>query len=387
MKLEPDMRALDRTHFVAAAGWPKDAIRPLAADASTRAYYRLETDKGRAVLMDAPPAAEAAACPADADAAQRRALGYNAMARLAGPDSRPFAAVASWLTGKGLSAPRIINADFERGLMLLEDLGDALFARIIGAGQDPWPLYEAAVDALAALHGHPAPERLALQNGTSLPLLSYDRLALETETVIMIDWYLRAAQGGAVEQAVYEESARAWADVLPRLETPQPVMVLRDYHAENLLWLPERAGVARVGLLDFQDALAGHGAYDLVSLLTDARRDVEPDLAEAMLERYMTARMSADPAFDRNAFLSAYAILNVQRNTKILGIFARLWLRDGKPGYLKHIPRVWRYLEAGLTHADLAPVRAWFDTHVPDALRGGILEEHFHRTQPRAQAH
>ncbi len=365
-------RAAARIAFIQAHGWPAEAIAPLAADASTRAYYRL-TDAGRrAVLMDAPTNTESAACPPDADAETRRALGYNALARLAGPDSRPFAAIASFLKGQGLGAPDILAADFDQGFLLLEDMGDALFARVAAQGTDVTPLYEAAIDTLVHLHRADVPDGLPAGNGDTVPVLSYDAVALNVELDLLPEWYLTALTGNPTAPDVAAAFRAAFAPLLARIQTGRPVLVLRDYHAENLLWRPAHDGLGRVGLLDFQDGLAGHPAYDLVSLLTDARRDVDPALAEAMRARYRAAR-AGDPGFDPDAFDAAYAILSVQRNTKILGIFARLWRRDGKPAYLAHIPRVWAHVEAGLADPALAPVRAWFDTHIPDAARGDAL--------------
>ncbi len=369
--------------FVAEAGWPPQTLEPLAADASTRRYFRVADGARRAVLMDAPPGAEEAACPPGADEDARRTLGYNACARLAGPDSRPFVALSDHLCALGFSAPRVLYDDVVQGFLLLEDLGDGLYARVIEQGTPARPLYEAAVDLLVALHARPAPADLPVRDKTARPLLTYDRLALESETRIMLDWY-PAAAGAKPPPDAGAQLAAAWDAILPQAIAPEPVLVLRDYHAENLIWLPERAGLARVGLLDFQDALAGHPAYDLVSLLTDARRDVAPDLAAAMRERYLSAR-AGEPNFDAEAYRTAYAILSVQRNTKILGIFARLWKRFGKPGYLRHVPRVWRYLETDLAHEALAPVRAWYDRFVPPPLRGDALARAYTASQEPAR--
>ena len=369
-----------RRAFLAAAGWGDAARAPLAGDASSRRYERLRRGADTAILMDAPPAAEAAACPPDADAAARRALGYNAMARLAGPDLKRFIAIAEALRRRGLSAPEIYAAEPERGLALLEDLGDDLFARAIPAGADAQTLYETATDLLAALHAA-IPETAAASEVASLAQqkppapLAYDRLALETEITLFLDWYLPHAGGRMGGGAVASPDLRAsylavWAPALAGLEAAAEVLVLRDFHAENLLWLPGRAGVARVGLLDFQDAVIGPAAYDLVSLLEDARRDVAPDLAAAMRDRYCAARAAADSDFETARFRAAYALCGAQRNAKILGIFMRLAHRDGKRRYLDLIGRVRRHLIRDLDHPALAEVRAWHQEFAPLESQG-----------------
>jgi len=363
-----------RSHaaFLAQAGWADAEVRPLAADASTRSYYRVTKDGHGAVLMDAPPGAESAACPPEADEAERRALGYNAMARLAGPDSRFFAAIGHALRERGLSAPEIYAADFERGLLLIEDLGDALFARVIEQGRAEQPLYEHAIDVLVHLHAQdtpthfPLPEHLGDQ---AIPVLSYDALALEIETELLTDWYLPAC-GRPLKDTDKQAYRTAWRSVLDRLGAEGRTLVLRDYHAENLLALEERSGPARVGLLDFQDGLVGSRAYDLVSLLKDARRDVDSALEAAMIKRYVARAKTEVAGFDEDAFRDAYVILGVQRNAKIVGIFTRLWRRDGKPRYPSLIPRLWRYLEPDLAHPALGEVGRWFAEMVPEALRG-----------------
>ena len=359
--------------FLAEAGWD-DAVRvPLAGDASTRSYVRLEGARGRAVLMNAPPAKEEPACPPNADEAARLALGYNAVARLAGPDTRPFAAISNFLNTNGLSAPKIILANYEHGLLLIEDLGDAVYTRIIRNGMEEAPLYEAAVDALAAHHQRRAPTHLTAPRGGNVPLLEYDELALCSEVRLLTEWYLPACSERAVSPELEAEYLGLWEETLRFLGPGDDILVLRDYHADNLLWLPEREGIARVGILDFQDGLKGHRAYDLVSLLEDARRDVSPVLAERMVAHYASRVMSTSHDFDLEQFGLAYALLGLQRNTKILGIFARLWKRDGKPQYPSYMPRVWAHVEHSLAHPAAANLKAWYDRHIPQIWRGGYL--------------
>ncbi|GAB4530072.1 MAG: phosphotransferase [Parvularculaceae bacterium] len=339
-----------------------DAARArLAGDASKRRYERLTRGGAAAILMDAPPAEETAACPPDADERTRRDLGYNAMARLAGPNLDAFLSVAEELRGLGFSAPETYAADPDAGFALLEDLGDNLFARAIPAGARESDLYRAAVALLARLHA--SPPREMLNNGWRLQ--HYDRLALETEIELLLDWYLPHVAGGAPGAEARRAFLSAWAQPLDRMAASPRTLVLRDYHAENLIWLPERAGLARIGLLDFQDAVLGPDAYDLVSLLEDARRDVAPALAAELIEQYCSLRRSISPDFDADRFCTDYAICGAQRNTKIIGIFMRLAHRDGKTQYLRLMDRVLRHLICDLRCPALDDVRAWHDEFAP----------------------
>jgi len=353
--------------FLAKAGWAGAVRAPLAGDASARRYERIRHQGKTAVLMDAPP--EPGEAKAGAGGAIR-ASGYSAAARLA-VDCRPFVAIASYLTQCGLSAPTIYAEDVAQGLLLLEDLGDDLFVRLLGEtgdAKDETRLYEAAVDLLIASHARDAQAELPLPRGGRYALSRYEPSVYQIEADLLIDWYVPALRGAALPEADRTAYHAAWAPVLGRLNGERPVLVLRDYHAGNLLWLPDRPGPASVGLLDFQDGLLGSAAYDLVSLLQDARRDVSALLEERMLARYIEAAgRRAD--FNEDQFRLAYAILGAQRNAKIVGIFTRLSRRDGKPVYLRHLPRVWRYLTADLAHPALGPLRRWFDLTVPHAMR------------------
>jgi aminoglycoside/choline kinase family phosphotransferase len=291
---------------------------PLAGDASVRRYERLSGGPCPAVLMDAPPATI---------------------------DVRPFLAVAGWLCDLGLSAPEVLSADPAAGLVLLEDLGDELFSRALAHGGDERLLYRTAVDLLLVLHRAPPP--------ASLP--RYDDAWLLREAELLLEWY--APDLGTAAEADYRA---IWRDLLPAAREGGDGFVYVDYHADNLLWLPGRGGLARVGLLDFQDARSGPPAYDLASLLEDARRDVDPALASAMVRRYLAAR----PELDAGAYRAAYALLAAQRNAKILGLFSRLAQRDGKPHYLKLRPRVRAHLGRDLRHPLLTPLRLWFERHL-----------------------
>jgi aminoglycoside/choline kinase family phosphotransferase len=327
-------RAEVQAAFLARSGWGSAAVAPLAGDASPRRYARVA---GGAVLMDADPAT--------------------------GEDIRPFAALTALLRDRGLSAPALLAADAGHGFLLLEDLGDALFARVCAA--DPGgeaPLYEAAIDLLAMLHASPPPTAapaLPAFGIPAYPIPPYDTATLLREARLVTDWWTPAARGPLPADALAEFDALVTAACAPVADV-RTALVLRDYHAENLLWLPDRVGIARVGLLDYQDALLGHPAYDLVSLIADARRDVDPALGPVLLARYAAATGADAGALARDA-----AILSAQRNLKIVGIFARLCRRDGKPGYLRLIPRVWAHLGRDLSHPALGALAAFVQRWIP----------------------
>src|SRR5215468_974444 len=331
----PDAAPADResriSRFLAAHGWGKCERGRLAGDASFRHYDRLEMGGKRAVLMDAPPPVE---------------------------DVRPYAAVAELLRNMGYSAPRIFAADAEHGLLLLEDFGDDTYTRLFASGHDETKLYGLAVDLLIDLHRKFAPTR-----HSGLP--AFDDARALREVSLLLDWYWPATQEGPVTAELRESYLAAWRAVLPKRHLMPDTLVLFDYHVDNLMLLPDRTGIAACGLLDFQDALVAPRPFDLVSLLKDVRRDVKSDLVSAMRELYL----KAFPNLDRPAFDSSYAIIGAQRNTRILGTFTRLLLRDGKSSYLQLIPRTWRHVESDLAHPALAPVRAWFDRHIPAGAR------------------
>ncbi len=318
--------------FLEASGWHWADLRPLADDASFRSYHRLDSGDRRAVLMDAPPTHE---------------------------DVRPFLRIARHLRDLGLSAPDILAEDVEAGLLLLEDLGDDTFTRLLENGAAEEPLYALAVDVLVHLH------RLPTARAVPPGVPSYDETRLLEEALLFTDWYMPAAVGDAPTQSARNAYIEAWREILPLVDAQQRTLVLRDFHVDNLMRLQGREGTAACGLLDFQDAVAGPAAYDLMSLLEDARRDISSALKATMLARYREGVQGIDwPAFE-----TVFAILAAQRHAKVIGIFTRLCRRDGKPGYLIHIPRVWRLLEASLDHPALTPVAAWFEQHLPHETR------------------
>jgi len=311
--------------FLDTSGWGDVAAVPLAGDASFRRYYRLVGKAGGVVLMDAPPPQE---------------------------DVGPYVVVAALLRDLGFSAPEVLAEDRAQGFLLLEDFGDDTYTRLLERGADEPTLYGLAVDTLIALQ-----RAVFIHGAPTLP--AYDTTRLLAEAALLVDWYMPFAH------ELREEYLALWRAVLPLAMVAPPTLVLRDYHVDNLMLLPGRPGVQGCGLLDFQDAVTGPPSYDLVSLLEDARRDVAAPLRRAMTERYL----AAFPALDRSTFLRSAAILAAQRNCKILGIFTRLWKRDGKPQYLAHIPRVWHLLEEDLGHPALAPIARWFDRHLPPETR------------------
>jgi aminoglycoside/choline kinase family phosphotransferase len=327
---------MDRTalidQFLHQSGFGTAQRIALPGDASFRRYMRLVGGAQPAMLMDAPPRA--------------------------GEDCKPFSAIARHLRALNLTAPKILAEDLEQGLLVLEDLGDDLFTRVV-TPENEYQLYAAAIDVLCYLRTKP-PERLG-----DYDLPPYDDAVLHREVGLLVDWYLPLIAGQPTAQSVIDEWHGLWAEVWPKAQLQQSVLVLRDFHADNLFWLPDRARLSRVGLIDFQDGLLGDPAYDLVSLLEDARRDVAPILAETMIARYI-AHADCDP--DR--FRIAYDTLAAQRNAKIIGIFARLSERDGKERYLSLIPRVMGLFERDIARTPIfADIARFFDHHVPKALR------------------
>jgi aminoglycoside/choline kinase family phosphotransferase len=352
--------------FLARAGWGEAVRIPLLGDASTRRYIRLRLKGHAALLMDQPQSAETPTASAGASPSERRALGYNAVARLAGADCARFVAVAKYLHEKGLSAPEIYADDTMQGFVLIEDLGDDLFADALARGADEEALYGAAAEVLAKLHADAAPFVLPPEKH----LHAYDETALLAEVDLLTEWFFPVALGRKADEAETEEHRKLWRHLLaPHLRAPA-VFVHRDYHAQNLLWLPGRSGVARVGLIDFQDAVAGAKAYDLVSLIEDARRDVTPALGESVAARYLEAMHAQGTPLDGQAFAEEMAVFAAQRNVKIAGIFARLLRRDGKERYLAYLPRVWSYLGRDLEHPALAALKSWYDRAIPQEARG-----------------
>jgi len=351
--------------FLDLEGWGAAQLTPLAGDASTRRYVRLALSDRSAMLMDQPQHAEGPACPAEASPEERLAMGYNAVARLAGADCARFIAAAEYLRARGLSAPEIYGADTGSGFVLIEDLGDDLFANVLTGRGDERTLYGAAVDSLARLQSEPAPALLAPDK----PLYTYDATALIAEIDLMTDWFMPLALGRKAQGEEIEEHRALWRDAIRQVRCASSVFVHRDFHAQNLMWLPDRKGEARVGMIDFQDAVAGSRSYDLISLIEDARRDVPPDLACDMTERYLDAIQARGAGVDRETHRAEMAVMAAQRNTKIAGIFARLFKRDGKPRYLDYLPRVWRYLERDLEHPSLAKLKSWYDITIPKEVR------------------
>jgi len=361
-------RSAEIREFLDHAGWRDAELVPLLGDASTRRYYRvLRGDRG-AMLMDQPQKAEAPQCPQSATPEERLALGYNAVARLAGANCARFIATAKYLRSRELAAPEIYAADVIKGFVLLEDFGDDLFADVLNGGADEIVMYSAATDAIARLHAQPAPRLLPGE----MPLYNYDLHAELAEVDLITEWFVPHALGRLVAPDEVAEHRELWREALARVRAHGRVFVHRDYHAQNLFWLPGRQGLARVGMIDFQDALAGNRSYDLISLLEDARRDVAPELARAMQNRYFAAVNADSHALDEESFAAELAVTAAQRNTKIAGIFARLANRDGKRRYLSFMPRVWGYLERDLSHPILAKLRIWYDRAIPLETRSGL---------------
>ncbi len=326
--------------FLGGTDFREAALQPLAGDASFRRYIRVNKDGKQAMLMDAPVDKE---------------------------DVRPYIAVAEYLCTKGFSAPKIYAQHVPQGLLLLEDLGNDSFTLLLkqdeARAQLEETLYSAAIDLLADWHD----TARNFSAPTQLPLPVYDTPLLMREVHLFSDWFLPQVMGREKATILKSEFIGIWERILASAKLATNVWVHRDYHADNLMWLPTRQGSARVGLLDFQDGVYGDAAYDLVSLLEDARRDVPQKLADTMVARYI-----ATTGIDATQFRTAYAVLGAQRNCKIVGIFTRLAVRDGKLHYLNLLPRVWQHLERDLQHPKMAELKHWIDTYVPKDARGAI---------------
>ena len=360
-----DREAL-RLDFLTVSGLADAARLPLPGDASTRRYERLvPADGPTLMLMDQAPAAESPPCDPSWTPDQRRAAGWNAVARLSAGRIEAFAAVAAHLKALGLSAPGLPALDAPNGLAVLEDFGDALFARVIEAGAEETPLYLAAVEALATLHDAGAPPAVLTGPGGDWPMLTYDETALQGGADLFVEWLPKLDDRVRFDGSAIDDWRSGWAAIVASGASGASVMAHRDYHAENLIWLPERQGAARVGMIDFQDAVRAHPSWDLHSLLQDARRDVSPALEAQALDRYFALR----PDTDRAAFMADYAGLAALNQARIIGVFARLIARDGKPRYRQFLPRMWRHLNANLEQPSLAPVARWFDRNVPVEVR------------------
>lgn len=321
--------------FLHASGWQDARISALAGDASNRRYIRLACGDRKAIAMDAPPES--------------------------GESVAPFIAMTSWLRANGYSAPQIYASDPSQGFLLLEDLGDNLYSQhLTETLADETALYERAVDVLIDMAKLDVPDQIG-RPPSEMIVQPYSTDVLEREALLLVEWWITAALDREPTDAQNDAFRQIIRDLCAEVATTRSAMVLRDYHADNLIWLPERHGVAAVGLLDYQDVLVGHPAYDLVSLLEDARRDTPADLREAMVQRYLDGCPEQDP----DAFRQAYFVLGAQRNLKILGIFTRLAVRDGKARYLSMIPRVWQHLQNDLRHPALSELSNWISANVP----------------------
>ncbi len=343
--------------FLDDAGVLDAARQRMPGDASTRSYARLVRNDGTSILMNSPRRPDG---PAIYDGKS-----YSAAVHLA-EDVKPFVAIDNGLRAHGFSAPAIRHADLDSGFLITEDFGSAAVVE----GDPPRPIaerYEAATDMLAELHRKPLPETAPLEPQGSYQIPVYDIETWLVEISLMLEWYL-PDRGAEVSEQRHDEFVAMWRTLLEKPATAPRTWVMRDFHSPNIIWLGERTGILRVGIIDFQDAVLGPAAYDLVSLLQDARLDVPEQLELTLLTRYIKARRAADGEFDPASFAELYAIMSAQRNTRLLGTFARLNRRDGKPQYLRHQPRIWTYLNRSLAHPALAAFREWYAANVPPPL-------------------
>jgi len=350
--------------FLKRTGWGRAVLRSVSVDASSRRYIRLDMGKHKAILMDAPTRGETDGADRDAKVDDRRSSGYSAMARLAGPNIKAFVCIAHQLFIRGFSVPDIYDVDFQNGFVLLEDYGINLFARAIELdAKTEKLLYEAAVDTLAAIYRSSFFPDFSHQK-TVWRVMDYDETALLAEMDLCLDWYAPDVERN-ISAAARDIFSDLWRGAFQHLSAHAPGLCLRDFHAENLFWLPERQATSRVGLIDFQDALFVHPAYDLTSLLEDIRRDVDIAEFEPLKQRFCE---KAGLAYDEN-FRTAYAVLSTQRATKLLGFTVRADRAFGKPQYRALLPRAKRHLQRHLSHPVLRDIQSWYALHIPEVLR------------------
>ncbi len=342
--------------FIDTTPYADAAAEYLQGDASARSYARLVLPDRSAILMNSPRQPDGPPI--------RDGKPYSALVHLA-EDVTAFVAVGHELRRRGLAAPAIYAFDLDQGFLLIEDLGDRVFGAELARGTKMDALYAPAVDVLLAIANEPTAPLLPVEGHAPYRLPPYDADAMLTEALLLVDWFWPALNGRSTPEEVRNAYVDLWQPLLTQAVVADNTLILRDYHSPNLMWLPERAGLQEVGILDFQDALLGPAAYDLVSLLQDARLDVPEALEARQFARYCAARSASDPQFSSDQFSVLYATLGAQRNSKILGIFARLAKRDGKRGYLAHIPRVARYLKRNLAHPALAPLNDWYQRELP----------------------
>jgi len=349
--------------FLQNAGWGAAERTQIPGDASTRRYERVSLGDEIAILMDAPKNAETPSEPEGASVAERKALGYNALARLAGPNPEAFVCISTELSRREFSAPKILATDLDAGFILLEDFGEGVYAKLIQKDAAvERPLYEAAIDTLAALYRSSFPEIMEYKD-YRWRIREYDKAALLAETDLCLDWYAKDL-GHNIEGRVREEWYGLWEDAFETFKYHAAGLCLRDFHAENLFWLPDRKATSRVGLIDFQDALFAHPAYDLVSFIEDARRYVSLDLTEPLISRFCE---KAGLEYD-DKFRAAYSVMGAQRNTKVIGFPVRADLMFGKPQYRALIPAVRNRLHRDLSHPVMKLIKTWYRHHIPEIL-------------------
>ena len=346
--------------FLKRAGWGDAVRRDLAGDASTRRYERLVGPKGHAVLMDWPRAREAAV-----PSGQKS---YSQIAHLA-VDIRPFVAVCDYLHGLGLAAPEIFARDLDAGLLLSEDLGDDLYGPAIDEGRGPGgvtldEMYRAGIDALISLQSQPAPFFLPVGDGTRHEVPHFDDGIFRAELDVPLDWYFPHVLGHEASPDQRADYKNIWSGLRPLIDAGPRTLFLRDFHSPNIIWLKRNEGVKRVGLIDFQDALIGNRAYDVVSFLQDARKDVPPEREAAMLALYVSRAKSELTDFNEDEFRAAYAALGAERALRLIGLWPRLLHRDGKSQYMAHMPRTMGYLKRNLAHPALKPLKTWLDANM-----------------------
>ncbi|MES5101074.1 tRNA (adenosine(37)-N6)-threonylcarbamoyltransferase complex ATPase subunit type 1 TsaE [Agrobacterium sp. BA1120] len=343
-------RVLAIRDFLDDNGRKNASRRYFSGDAAYRTYELVSNADGQSLLMDWQPPPRG---PVIKDGKT-----YAEIVHLA-REVKPFVAIQRFLAEKGFTVPQILAQDLDRGILLLEDIGrDGVL------DEDGAPIeerYLESVACLAALHEVPAPGDITLADGATYEISTFDADAMKIETSLLLDWYLPHIRGEELGESEKQSFFAVWDQLIEKLDDAEKGLLLRDFHSPNIIWQADKSGIQRVGIIDFQDAMIGPTAYDLASIIQDARVTISPELQTRLMAHYLDMRRK-NPAFDEKAFVKAFAIMAAQRNCKLVGIWVRLMKRDGKPHYMKHMPRTFSYLRSALEHPDLGPLRDWFES-------------------------
>ncbi|KQO73923.1 tRNA (adenosine(37)-N6)-threonylcarbamoyltransferase complex ATPase subunit type 1 TsaE [Rhizobium sp. Leaf262] len=343
-------RVLAIREFLDENGKKNASRRYFSGDAAYRTYELVRDANGQALLMDWQPPPRG---PVIKDGKT-----YAEIVHLA-REVKPFVAIQRFLGENDFTVPQILAQDLKRGILLLGDIGRDGVLDEEGAPIEE--RYLESVACLAALHETPAPGDITLADGATYEISPFDADAMKIETSLLLDWYLPHIRGEEIDESEKQSFFAVWDQLIEKLDDAEQGLLLRDFHSPNIIWQADKSGIQRVGIIDFQDAMIGPMAYDLASVIQDARVTISPELQARLMAHYLDIRRK-NTDFDEKTFLKAFAIMAAQRNCKLVGIWVRLMKRDDKPHYMKHMPRTFSYLRSALEHPDLAPLRDWFES-------------------------